>query len=346
MSSAGSATNTPNSSSNNRWTEWLLYSYFNWRKDTISDLVLFAGLNFGLVFIVWLLTLYTHVSDSLSLYAIGQILVGQELPEESSIDMGTQVFVVSMGLFGLASFAVVLALVEQAVLEILEANVRQGSNVIEEDHVVLLSWGTSTRDIAQTIRIVKEICASQQYSWIKKGRLSIVVLSQGREKLEMESLFDRALPESMRAGCRLVFRQGSPLDPGALDMVSVATAKTVIISGDYSARCRESDAQVRMRRWTELNAMCRRLIFPPHFFPITLSLSPFPPHPSRSTGFSLDRCSAAQFSSTRCSRVRCRAVRAMRRSTRGSSSRHRRRRGTSFATSGPRSVSTRCSRQG
>ena len=54
---------------------------------------------------------------------------------------------------------------------------------------------------------MKEICASQQYSWIKDGQLSIVVLSQGREKLEMESLFDGALPEQQRAGCRLVFRQ-------------------------------------------------------------------------------------------------------------------------------------------
>ena len=113
---------------------------------------------------------------------------------------------------------------------------------------------------------MKEICASQQYSWIKDGQLSIVVLSQGREKLEMESLFDGALPEQQRAGCRLVFRQvginstdrralarqtlslapraplvlqGSPLDPKALGMVSVATSQTVIISGDYSARCRD-----------------------------------------------------------------------------------------------------------
>ena len=169
--------------------------------------MLFAFLNVMFVGLVSMIAQAMQFSDSLSLYAIGQILVGQELPEESAVSAPEQVFAFAVGILGLSSFAIVLALVEQAVLEVLEANVRQGSNVIEEAHVVLLSWGTSTRDLAQTVRIVKEICASQQYSWIKDGQLSIVVLSQGREKLEMESLFDGALPEQQRAGCRLVFRQ-------------------------------------------------------------------------------------------------------------------------------------------
>ncbi len=232
------------SSASNTVLDGLAYRYFLWRKDTISDLVLFALLNAVFVGLVSVAAQALRFGDSLSLYAIGQIVVGQELPEESTVSLAEQVFAFAVGIFGLSSFAVVLALVEQAVLEVLESNVRQGSAVIEEGHVVILSWGTSNRDLAQTIRIVKEICASQQYSWLKEGQLSVVVLSQGREKLEMESIFDGAMPESERAGCRLVFRKGSPLDPLALDVVSVATARTVIISGDYSARCRESDAQV------------------------------------------------------------------------------------------------------
>jgi hypothetical protein len=36
---------------------------------------------------------------------------------------------------GLVSFALVLALVEQVVLEVLESNVKQGSQVYEEGHV-------------------------------------------------------------------------------------------------------------------------------------------------------------------------------------------------------------------
>lgn len=242
---AGSTAPGVGGSSSNPVLDRLAYGYFNWRKNTISDLVLFAILNVLFVVLVSVAAQALRFGDALSLWAILQIVVGQELPEESRVSLAEQVFAFGVGIVGLSSFAIVLALVEQAVLEVLEANVRLGSNVIEEGHVVLLSWGTSNRDLAQTIRIVKEICASQQYAWIKDdGQLSVVVLSQGREKLEMESIFDGALPESQRSRCRLVFRKGSPLDPLALDMVSVATAKTVIISGDYSARCRESDAQV------------------------------------------------------------------------------------------------------
>ena len=246
---AGSTAPGVGGSSSNPVLDRLAYGYFNWRKNTISDLVLFAILNVLFVVLVSVAAQALRFGDALSLWAILQIVVGQELPEESRVSLAEQVFAFGVGIVGLSSFAIVLALVEQAVLEVLEANVRLGSNVIEEGHVVLLSWGTSNRDLAQTIRIVKEICASQQYAWIKDdGQLSVVVLSQGREKLEMESIFDGALPESQRSRCRLVFRKGSPLDPLALDMVSVATAKTVIISGDYSARCRESDARVLPQR--------------------------------------------------------------------------------------------------
>ena len=102
--------------------------------------MLFAFLNVVFVGVVSVIAQAMQFSDSLSLYAIGQILVGQELPEESAVSAPEQVFAFAVGILGLSSFAVVLALVEQAVLEILEANVRQGSNVIEEAHVVLLSW--------------------------------------------------------------------------------------------------------------------------------------------------------------------------------------------------------------
>ena len=69
----------------------LLYSYFNWRKDTISDLVLFAALNVVLVGLVSSVAHSLQFSEELSLYAIGQILVGQELPDERSISVVEQV---------------------------------------------------------------------------------------------------------------------------------------------------------------------------------------------------------------------------------------------------------------
>lgn len=235
----------------------LLYKYFLWRKDTWSDLQLFMGINTlllvvgsmvfqGLLVLDPLTTtdtdIYTLSSFWSSIYLILQIVLGQELPEESGVSVLQQVFAVTIAVIGLASFALILALIEQVVLEVLEGNVRLGSKVIEEDHFVLLCWGESSRDLNQTIRIVKELCAAQQGA--KKFAPTIVVLIQGREKLEMEQLFDSAVPDDQRNGCKLVFRQGSPLDPASLELVSATSAGTVIICGDYSQRCRESDAQV------------------------------------------------------------------------------------------------------
>ena len=46
-----------------------------------------------------------------------------------------QVFGVLVATTGLASFALVLALVEQVVLEVIEDNVKRGSKVYQRDHV-------------------------------------------------------------------------------------------------------------------------------------------------------------------------------------------------------------------
>ncbi len=50
----------------------------------------------------------------------------------------------------------------------------------------------------------------------------------------MESMFRGAIPE--RHGTQIVFRQGSPLDPGSLRMVAASKARAVIITSD-AARC-------------------------------------------------------------------------------------------------------------
>ena len=66
-----------------------------------------------------------------------QILVvvfGQELPDATA-NLIDQCFAVTVALVGLATFALVLALVEQVVLENLENNVKTGSKVFEKDHV-------------------------------------------------------------------------------------------------------------------------------------------------------------------------------------------------------------------
>lgn len=65
---------------------------------------------------------------------VGQWVFGQEFPGPDS-PLGQQVMSVGTAVVGLAAFAMVLALVEQVVLETLEANVKRGSKVFESGHV-------------------------------------------------------------------------------------------------------------------------------------------------------------------------------------------------------------------
>lgn len=57
-----------------------------------------------------------------------------------------QIFSIAMTITGLAAFAIVLALVEQLVLQILTDNVSRGSQVYEKGHILVLAWATTQRD--------------------------------------------------------------------------------------------------------------------------------------------------------------------------------------------------------
>ena len=243
----------------------LLYRYYNWRQDTVSDLQLFVALNTIVIAMgAWLRsTLVASPTPSPTpsdapfpfwqdLYNVLTVILGQQLPEEQS-PFAQQIFAVSTAVLGVASFALVLALIEQATLEMLEANVRRGSIVYEKDHYVVLTWGESARDLSQTATLLRQLCAASaaqryprnlSYNNNKKNSSVIVVLCAYKEKLELESFYREAVPVSDRCGCQIVFRQGSPIDPGALRMVGIVDARSIIITGDYSRSVEDSDAQV------------------------------------------------------------------------------------------------------
>ena len=68
-----------------------------------------------------------------------------------------------------------------------------------------------------------------------EGGRVIVVLSQV-PKTEMEETFRYIIPDRERHGSTFVFRQGNPLLPDALRMVSASTASATVIVSDTS-RC-------------------------------------------------------------------------------------------------------------
>lgn len=126
----------------------LAYRYFNWRQDTWNDLQLFASFNTVLLFIATILK--TNVVDVLdtgadspksgiqhfwrSLYEALVVVFGQDLPD-STANILQQLWSLMVAAVGLAAFALVLALVEQVVLEVLKNNVQRGSQVYETGHV-------------------------------------------------------------------------------------------------------------------------------------------------------------------------------------------------------------------
>lgn len=129
----------------------LAYRYFNWRQDTWNDLQLFATLNTVLLFMASLIKsklvdpLDPEADNSISsfqhfwqsVYEALVVVFGQDLPDTTA-NVLQQLWSLMVAGIGLAAFALVLALVEQVVLEVLKNNVQRGSQVYETDHVSFL----------------------------------------------------------------------------------------------------------------------------------------------------------------------------------------------------------------
>ena len=126
----------------------LAYRYFNWRQDTWNDLQLFATINTVLLFLASVLKakvidpLDDEADNSISgfqhfwqsVYEALVVVFGQDLPDTTASVL-QQLWALMVAAVGLAAFALVLALVEQVVLEVLKNNVQRGSQVYEEGHV-------------------------------------------------------------------------------------------------------------------------------------------------------------------------------------------------------------------
>ena len=95
-----------------------------------------------------------------------------------------KVFTVGVATVGVASFALILALVEQATLENWERNVAKGGRVYERGHTLVLGWMQSQLDIAVLFKLLSELCLAYR----PEGGRTFVMLTS-RPKREMEELF-------------------------------------------------------------------------------------------------------------------------------------------------------------
>ncbi|CAL8470852.1 g10394 [Coccomyxa elongata] len=219
-----------------------IYTYFNWRKDAWADVQLLLFLNGGVVLLAGLAkrVLIDGMEPDVpglwnDVYEVLTTWFG-DFPEAESISR--QVFSVSVAIIGLAAFAIVLALVEQIVLQILTENVSRGSVVYEKGHILVLAWANTQRDREVIWKILSQLCLAYRTD----GGRVIVVLS-GVLKTEMEETFRVIIPESERYGSTFVFRQGNPLLPDDLRTVAASAAAATVIVSDTSRGPGEADSQ-------------------------------------------------------------------------------------------------------
>ncbi|KAK9908516.1 hypothetical protein WJX75_009020 [Coccomyxa subellipsoidea] len=229
-----------------RWAR-ALYSYYNWRTGSTSDLQFLIGLNLSIIFIGAGLRHFliyrslpsgatpTLGQDIYRVFLLLSFANGLPGPEDSPLERG---FSLAISGSGLIAFALTVALVQQSVRGAIEANVKTGGNLFEIDHVVVLAWGESQRCIEMITQILEQTCLAYKAT----GGRAIAVLS-ARPKLEMEELFKSSIPVSRRYKSTLIFRQGSPLVPGDLKKVGAEWASSAIIVADSSRSPDEADAQ-------------------------------------------------------------------------------------------------------
>ncbi|KAK9866656.1 hypothetical protein WJX84_009216 [Apatococcus fuscideae] len=227
------------------------YKYYNWRQDTSSDLLVFLLLNVALVFLGAIVK--SGLVDNLegipekvafapaqfwsNVYEVLVVVLAQEFPADGS-SAAQRFFSLGVALAGLIIFALVLALTEQVILEVVERKVKRGSPIYEKDHVLVLGWGKNQLDQEMIWKLLSQLCLAYKGDGGK-----VIVVMTNREKLEMEATFRRVIPESKRLGTQFVFRQGSCLVPDDLRMVAASDAGSTIIVSDSSRSPTEADAQ-------------------------------------------------------------------------------------------------------
>lgn len=134
-------------------------------------------------------------------------------------DQGSSGFLLSMFIITLGGIFLVSALIGilNTGLESKLATLRKGRSVIvERDHTVILGWSQ------QIHTIVAEIVAANE----NQPRRSIAILAD-RDKVEMEEEIRERVGKTGRT--KLVCRSGSTIDVDDLRIVSLATARSIIV---------------------------------------------------------------------------------------------------------------------
>ncbi|KDO27252.1 hypothetical protein SPRG_07501 [Saprolegnia parasitica CBS 223.65] len=123
-----------------------------------------------------------------------------------------------VSIIGILFFAVILGFVVDSVREKMDSLKKGKSNVVEENHTLLLGWTD------KSIYLVKELCRANES---EKGGVVVVLAELEKEELEAE-LHSHMHPDDF-LGTKVVFRTGNPLLIVDLKKVSAHTARSIVI---------------------------------------------------------------------------------------------------------------------
>ncbi|KAI8567096.1 hypothetical protein RHMOL_Rhmol02G0094800 [Rhododendron molle] len=179
----------------------------------LGGLALFGVTEDSLTDCLWLS--WTYVADS-----------GNHTNSEG---LGPRLVSVSISFGGMLIFAMMLGLVSEAISEKFDSLRKGRSEVVEQNHTLILGWSDKLGSLLNQLSIANENLGG-----------GIVVVMAERDKEEME--LDIAKMEFDFRGTSVICRSGSPLIVADLKKVSVSKARAIIVLAD-DGNADQSDAR-------------------------------------------------------------------------------------------------------
>lgn len=194
----------------------------------LGGLALFGVTDDSLADSLWLS--WTYVADS-----------GNHANSEG---VGPRLVSVSISFGGMLIFAMMLGLVSDAISEKLDSLRKGRSEVVEQNHTLILGWSDKLGSLLNQLAIANESLGG-----------GIVVVMAERDKEEMET--DIAKMEFDFRGTSVISRSGSPLILADLKKVSVSKARAIIVLAE-DGNADQSDARA-LRTVLSLTGVKERL---------------------------------------------------------------------------------------
>ncbi|KAL6638254.1 hypothetical protein ACP70R_025826 [Stipagrostis hirtigluma subsp. patula] len=176
------------------------------------------------------LALYGVTDDSLSdCLWLSWTFVADSGNHANAAGFGPKLVSVSISIGGMLVFAMMLGLVTDSISEKFDSLRKGRSEVIEQNHTLILGWSDKLGSLLNQIAIANE----------SLGGGTIVVMAE-RDKEEMEA--DIAKMEFDLKGTAVICRSGSPLILADLKKVSVSKARAIVVLAE-EGNADQSDAR-------------------------------------------------------------------------------------------------------